>query len=77
MTEPYQPIACALHDEYEIAIMRKQYLIIKWTDEHGFHTGEVLPEDILVKNREEFLLAKTNKGESLCIRLDKIHLLEA
>lgn len=81
MTKIYEPIACSLHDEYEIAIMRKKYINIKWSDDNGeHHTDKVLPKDILVKNREEFLEARTHESaqdnKELCIRLDKITLLE-
>lgn len=80
MTKPYEPIACALHDEYEIAIMHKKHLSIKWLDDSDKqHTAKVLPIDILVKDREEFLVARTQDStqdnENLCIRLDKITLL--
>jgi transcriptional antiterminator Rof (Rho-off) len=77
MNITYLPIACALHDEYEIAIMQKKYLNIKWLDEEGdYHTEKVLPKDLVVKNREEFLLALLQGNKELCIRLDKITLLE-
>ena len=77
MTKPYQPIACALHDEYEIAIMHKKHLRIKWSNEEGEqHTGDVLPKDILVKDKQEFLVADVVGGEAICIRLDKITILE-
>ena len=76
MTEPYQAISCALHDVYEIAVMHKQHLNIKWTDDRGErHTTKVMPKDIVVKNREEFLIAIAQDGEELCIRLDMVRLL--
>lgn len=76
MTKPYQPIPCALHDEYEIAIMHKKYLRIKWSDDRGEQrTDSVLPKDILVRDKQEFLVADTGKGEALCIRLDNITIL--
>ena len=73
MNKLYEPIACALHDEYEIAIMQKKDLHIKWLDENNnHHTERVFPKDILVKNREEFLIASTVDGLERCIRLDMI-----
>ena len=75
MNKPYEPIACSLHDEYEIAIMQKKTLHIKWLDENGQqHSEKVLAKDVLVKNREEFLVASTLDNAELCIRLDKITL---
>ena len=81
MTKPYQPIACSLHDEYEIAIMHKKTISIKWTDDNGeHHTEKVLAKDILIKNKEEFLVARTHdsaqNNKVLCLRLDKITLLD-
>jgi len=73
MITAYIPIACSLHDEYEIAIMRKQYLYIKWFDDNNQkHVEKVLPKDILVKNREEFLVVITQDDTVLQLRLDKI-----
>ena len=76
MTNPYKPRACSLHDEYEIAIMQKRHLIITWLDDSGFsHSDKVLPKDILVKDRAEFLVANTKDDKELIIRLDKITIL--
>ena len=73
MTEPYKPIICSLHDEYEIAIMKKRHLTIKWLDDSGVSRSEkVLPKDILVKDGEEFLVANAEDNKELKIRLDKI-----
>ena len=78
MNKPYIPIACSLHDEYEIAIMHKKHLAIKWLDEGAaLHTAKVLPKDILVKDKQEFLIAITQDNRELCIRLDKIILMDA
>jgi transcriptional antiterminator Rof (Rho-off) len=78
MSEQYQPIACVVHDEYEIAIMRRSKLQLKWIDDNGeVHKSEVLPRDIQVSNKEEYLLAvNVDDGQELCIRLDKITLLD-
>ena len=77
MTDPYKPIACSLHDEYEIAIMHKKHLSIKWVDADGdCRSNKILPKDLLVKNKEEFLVAITPDEKVLHIRLDKITILE-
>ena len=66
MTKLYEPIPCSLHDEYEIAIMHRKQLNIKWVDNRGdCHTDKVLPSDILVKDKEEFLVANTQDGKTL------------
>lgn len=72
----YEPIACSLHDEYEIAIMHKKHITIKWSGDGGEeYTDKVLPKDILVRDKAEFLVANTRDNRELCIRLDKIALL--
>lgn len=77
MSTQYQPIACSLHDEYEIAIMHKKPVLIAWLDDKGKrHKEVVLAQDILVKDKEEFLVAKTQDSRELCLRLDKITLLD-
>ena len=76
MNTSYAPITCSLHDEYEIAIMKKVHLAVKWLDEKGdAHTGNVLPIDLKVENKEEFLVFTDHADKELCIRLDKIALL--
>lgn len=73
----YSPIDCAIHDEYEIAIMRKQLILIRWLDDsEQWQQDRVLASDILVKDREEFLIAKSQDGIEHCIRLDKIILVK-
>ena len=75
MTDPYKPIACALHDQYEIAIMRRQKLSITWLDDSGCsHDSLVLPVDTRVENGEEFLVAEEEGGKRLTIRLDRIEI---
>jgi len=73
--KPCQPIACALHDQYEIAIMHKKLLTISWSDNDGRHIALVLPTDILVKDSQEFLIAELQDKTQYCIRLDRITLL--
>ena len=73
----YKPIACALHDQYEIAIMHRQVLHIEWQDASGkSHMADVMPVDIRVAGGEEFLVARRvdaqEGGEPLEIRLDRI-----
>lgn len=74
-TKPYQPIACALHDQYELAIMHKKPLRISWSDNNGRHSALVVAKDILVKDRQEFLIAESQDNRQYCLRLDRISLL--
>jgi Rho-binding antiterminator len=78
MIEPYLPIACAIHDEFEIAIMHRKKLHLKWTDDNGkTQKQHVLPEDIVVKNGAEYLrVVSLDDEKEFYVRLDKIFLLE-
>lgn len=80
MKKRYEPVACALHDEYESAIMRRQKLTISWMDDAGRRREEViLPIDLRTCEGEEFLIAcledTSDDPLELTIRLDKITLL--
>ena len=75
MSTDYQPIACSLHDEYEIAIMQKRPVTIAWRDGKGrYRKASVSAKDLKVKDREEYLLFETPEKELLEIRLDRITL---
>lgn len=69
----YIPIDCALYSEYELAILRKWKLRIAWRDNQGdMHIEVFLPRDLQTRRGEEFLLADTQTGQRVEIRLDQI-----
>ena len=73
MNDEYKAVSCELHSQYELAILRKQTLRIKWLDSNGnAHASNLLPEDIYTREREEFLMTRNEKGEPVELRLDKI-----
>jgi transcriptional antiterminator Rof (Rho-off) len=81
--DAYQPIACALHSEFELAIMRHSVISISWFgDDAVKHVERVLPLDIRVNNGEEFLVfmpqgnAQSEQRESTA-RLDRVTLLKS
>ena len=77
MSQRYVPITCAIHNEYEIAVMQKKHINIKWLDADGKqHVAKVIAEDIRVKNKEEFLIARTHDDKELVIRLDRVTLID-
>ena len=62
-----------MHDEFEMAIMRRQKLRITWLDDSGcLHESLVLPVDTRAESGEEFLIAEEEGGNRLTIRLDRI-----
>jgi len=64
----YRPIPCALHSEYELAIMHRRRVQLRWTggDE------PVLPLDLVARNGEEFLIFERSDGQRQEVRLDHI-----
>jgi Rho-binding antiterminator len=72
-TEPYTPIACDLHSEYELAIMHRRSMMLTWQDENNeIQTAALLPLDLITRDKQEFLLARDNNNVTCEIRLDKI-----
>ena len=64
MTEPrnstaagHVPISCDLHSEYELAILRRQWLRLVWSDESSaknvIHDQIVLPLDLKTANGDD------------------------
>ena len=70
----YRPVSCQQHSKYELAIMHKQRLSIRWQDENGaLHTEMLLPIDVKTENGAEYLLLKRQPDdEQIKLRLDKI-----
>lgn len=72
--DSYKSIPCAMYDTYEIAIMHGELLQLVWKDETNQHNISVLkPLDLQTCEGAEFLVARTDKGETLHLRLDLIH----
>jgi len=79
MTEPndatagYVPISCDLHSEYELAILRRQWLHLVWTDRNVVHDEMVLPLDLkTTAHHEEYLVCRTKDDTTHEIRLDHV-----
>lgn len=69
----YSPIDCGLHSEYELAIMHRRRLKLRWRDDSGVtHTETLLPVDLQTRNGEEFLIAENRDGERVQLRLDRV-----
>lgn len=73
----YQPISCAAHDQFEIAIMRGQPLQARWRDGSGeLHDERIEPLDLQVRDGTEWLQARAAHDEIIEIRLDWFDSLE-
>ncbi len=71
--DSYKPISCAMYDTYEIAIMHGNSLRLVWKDESNQHNISILkPLDLQTREGAEFLIASTDDGETLQLRLDYI-----
>lgn len=69
----YTPIDCGVYSGYEVAILRRQRLMLSWRDAAGLaRLGMVRPTDLETKNGEEFLLGETQDGAVVRLRLDRI-----
>ena len=70
---PYQPISCELHSQYELAIMYKTRLQLVYRDKNNFMVNDiVMPIDIKIKNKAEYLIALSAENKTISIRLDYI-----
>lgn len=69
----YTPIPCTVYSGYELAIMHRQWLRVAWQDPgDGHHVGALLPLDLQARAGAEFLIARTDDGRILRLRLDRI-----
>lgn len=76
MSDAYAPIPCALYSEYELTILRRRRLRLRWREDNVIHARVVLPLDLETRHHQEFLLGRTEHGEHLRIRLDRIVAME-
>jgi Rho-binding antiterminator len=70
---PYEPIACARYSEYEVAILHRQKLRLRWLEGNVVYEQPVLPLDLKTECHEEFLICRDAVGAVHTIRLDQIH----
>ncbi|MGD8430645.1 MAG: Rho-binding antiterminator, partial [Ectothiorhodospiraceae bacterium] len=63
---------CERYAELELAIMRRHRLRVAWRDPGRQRVGPLQPRDLVTRNHEEFLIADTDDGRRLEIRLDRI-----
>ena len=73
--EPYQPIACADYDIYEIAIMQGRLLALEWTSLSDETVKQIVkPLQLQIQHGAEYLIYEFNNDmhEKNSLRLDKI-----
>jgi Rho-binding antiterminator len=64
----YRPIACSDHERLEFAALTRQWLEIRVEGE----VQRLLPRDVYTRDGAEWLLAETESGEQLTVRLDSL-----
>ncbi|HEX7043080.1 MAG TPA: hypothetical protein VF203_00565 [Burkholderiales bacterium] len=72
----YRPIACELYSEYELAIIRRRRLNLRWRDGNVCYALPVLPLDLETRAGEEFLHCLLPSGRRAQVRLDRIEHME-
>jgi Rho-binding antiterminator len=65
---PYRPIACADHERLEFAALTKQWLALRVDGT----TQRLLPLDVYTREGAEWLQARSEAGETLTLRLDRL-----
>jgi Rho-binding antiterminator len=64
----YEPIPCAQHERLEFAALTKQWLDVKVDGVRQ----RLLPLDVTTRDGAEWLLAQTEDGARLTLRLDRL-----
>jgi Rho-binding antiterminator len=72
----YVPIDCDRYSEYELAIMHRQKLRLRWHDNNVVYEQTVTPLDLQTKEHEEFLICRGDDGALRTLRLDHIQKME-
>jgi len=70
--DPYEPIACALHDRYERALIMGIPVRLVWRDAEHEKTAKVRIRAIETARSEEFVCFTDALGADHRIRLDRI-----
>jgi Rho-binding antiterminator len=66
----YRSIACVDHERLEYAALTRQWLDIKVAAGDQPGTQRLLPLDVYTREGAEWLVAETEAGEKLTLRLD-------
>lgn len=73
MDKTYQPVACALHSEYELLAMHRSKVLINGIDNQGMALKlQCHVKDIRTSQGAEYLVAIDNENNVHQFRLDQI-----
>ncbi|MFN3544920.1 MAG: transcriptional antiterminator, Rof [Thiobacillus sp.] len=65
---PYTPIPCVEHERLEFAALTRQWLDVKVDGA----VQRLLPLDVTTRDGAEWLVAQTEAGERVTLRLDRL-----
>ena len=68
----YRPIACSDHERLEFAALKRQWLEVSVAAGERAGRQRLLPLDVYTRDGAEWLLAETESGEQLTLRLDSL-----
>ncbi|MDO6593503.1 Rho-binding antiterminator [Neptuniibacter sp. 1_MG-2023] len=68
----YQPINCAIHDEFELACIRQEVRTLTWHTKHQTFNQKLRFLDLKCEQGAEYLIAETEEHKPFKIRLDHI-----
>ncbi|MHB1566143.1 MAG: hypothetical protein ACYCXG_05450 [Acidiferrobacter sp.] len=74
MTDAYVPIACAVHDRYERALITGAPLVAHWTIGGRPHHGRIWVLAIETQHSEEFVVFRDTNDTRHRVRLDHVRL---
>ena len=66
----YRSIACADHERLEFSALKRQWLDLNVTTGDWAGRQRLMPLDVYTRDGAEWLLAETESGEQLTLRLD-------
>jgi Rho-binding antiterminator len=70
----YRAIACSDHERLELAALKRQWLDLTVTTGERTGSQRLLPLDVYTRDGAEWLLAESQSGEQLTLRLDWLRL---
>lgn len=68
----YRAIACSDHERLEFAALTRQWLDVTVAEGDRAGRQRLLPLDVYTRDGAEWLLAETETGEKLTLRLDRL-----
>lgn len=68
----YRAIPCAEHERLELAALRRQWLEVAVDQGEPRGRRRMLPLDVYTRDGAEWLRARTETGETLTLRLDRL-----